>query len=151
LTLAGLGIAVALLSPVSAQDNADCLECHASAGLKVERDGRDISLYVDEERLDESVHSGMDCIECHMDLEGIEKYPHAKDLERVNCGECHEDDDGPIAAYWQSTHGQRVREGDEHGPCVRAAIQDITSCRTTILDRPSIKRIFGRRACSATA
>jgi cytochrome b subunit of formate dehydrogenase len=103
-------------SPAAAQDNADCLACHASEGLKVERDGRDVSLFVDEERFDESVHSGMDCIECHMDLEGIEKYPHPKDLIRVNCGECHDDDDGPIATYWRSTHGQRVKEGDSLAP-----------------------------------
>ena len=99
-----------------AQDNEDCLQCHASRGLKVEREGREISLYVDADRFEASTHGGAECIDCHVELDGTEEYPHAKGLERVNCGECHEDDDGPLAAYWASTHGRLAEAGDKDAP-----------------------------------
>ncbi len=99
-----------------AQENTDCLKCHAIAGLKIERDGREVSLHVDAERYAQSVHSELDCISCHLDLDGVEEYPHEMGLERVDCGQCHEDDDAPIAAYWESRHGQLVEEGDEDAP-----------------------------------
>ncbi len=102
--------------PATGQENTDCLECHSSAGLKVERDGRDVLLYVDAERFAKSVHADLDCISCHEDLDGVEEWPHAVGLERVNCGECHEDDDGPIATFWASTHGQHVQAGDKDAP-----------------------------------
>jgi cytochrome b subunit of formate dehydrogenase len=102
--------------PADGQENSECLQCHGSAGLKVEREGRDVSLYVDAERFSDSVHADLDCISCHEDLDGVEEWPHLTGLERVNCGECHDDEDGPIAAFWASTHGQKVRAGDHDAP-----------------------------------
>jgi len=99
-----------------AQSNEDCLECHGKPGLKIERDGRDVPLSVDLERFGESLHGGLDCIDCHQDLDGVEKYPHKTDLDRVVCTGCHEDEDGPVAKYWQSTHGQRAKAGDKDAP-----------------------------------
>ncbi len=99
-----------------AQKNEDCLQCHARAGLQIERSGRTVSLDVNRERLAKSVHAGVDCVGCHVDLAGVEKYPHPAGLKRVACGECHEDQDGPIATYWASTHGQRVQAGDPDAP-----------------------------------
>jgi len=99
-----------------AQENTACLECHGKAGLKIEHKGREISLFVDEQRFAESVHASMPCVGCHTDLDGVDQFPHKADLAPVNCGECHEDDDGPIAAYWASTHGQQVKAGDAQAP-----------------------------------
>ena len=99
-----------------AQDNEDCLSCHATVGLGIEREDRRISLYVDAERYAGSVHGDMGCIDCHEELDGVSEYPHAKGLKPVECGECHEDDDGPIAAYWKSTHGRRVEAGRHQRP-----------------------------------
>ncbi|MBU0716717.1 MAG: hypothetical protein KJ749_00580, partial [Planctomycetes bacterium] len=116
--VATLGSLLALGMPPTArgQENSDCLQCHDSSGLRVERHGRDISLYVDAERFAQSVHADLDCISCHEELDGVEDWPHPVGLARVNCGECHEDKDGPIADYWASTHGQEVRAGDEDAP-----------------------------------
>ncbi len=99
-----------------AQDNDQCLKCHAKEGLQVERDGRAVSLHVDPERFAGSVHGDMDCTGCHDELDGVEEYPHPTGLERVTCGDCHEDDDGPIAAYWGSIHGQAVEQGMQYAP-----------------------------------
>ncbi|MCP4247853.1 MAG: DUF4405 domain-containing protein [bacterium] len=106
-----------LVATASAQENADCLECHGKPGLQVEREGRVTSLHVDAERFAASVHAEMDCITCHEELDGVEDWPHPTGLERVDCGLCHEDDDdGPIATYWASRHGQKVTEGDADAP-----------------------------------
>ncbi len=101
---------------VNAQENEDCQQCHATVGLKIERDGRSVSLYVDAEQYAQSVHADLGCIDCHVDLDGVDEYPHASGLDRVACGECHEDDDGPIAAYWLSTHGQLAERGERDAP-----------------------------------
>jgi hypothetical protein len=34
-------------APATAQEDSDCLKCHASAGLKLQRGDREISLFVD--------------------------------------------------------------------------------------------------------
>ncbi|MCP4594218.1 MAG: hypothetical protein GY842_26105 [bacterium] len=116
-------LAVSLLLALSghipagiAQENEDCLKCHARVGLKVDRAGREIDLHVNPDRFEGSVHGDMDCVGCHTELDGVEGYPHQTGLERVGCGDCHEDEDGPIAAYWSSTHGQRVRADDPDAP-----------------------------------
>jgi thiosulfate reductase cytochrome b subunit len=119
--LAGRVMAVVCLvglpgSEATAQEDSKCLKCHARLGLQVERDGREISLYVDAKRFAKSMHAALDCVSCHEDLDGVEGWPHPTRLERVHCGECHEDDDGPIAAYWGSTHGQLAEEGDPDAP-----------------------------------
>ncbi|MCC6409405.1 MAG: hypothetical protein IT453_19760 [Planctomycetes bacterium] len=100
----------------SAQDNAKCLECHGVTKLSMERDGRTVSLHVDAERFGTSVHKAFDCIACHTDLDGVEDYPHAKGLARVDCTECHDDEEGPITAYRESTHGKKAAEGNALAP-----------------------------------
>ena len=107
---------IAIGNPAVVQDNSECLECHATPGLKLERDGREISLFVDMERYAQSVHARQKCVNCHQDLTGVEKYPHSKEVERVDCTECHDDDDGPIAAFWDSTHGQKLDEEIAEAP-----------------------------------
>jgi cytochrome b subunit of formate dehydrogenase len=112
--------AVLLLSGLAAgtfaQENEDCLECHSVEGLSMLRDGRTIDLFVDADRFDESVHAGMDCTMCHFELMDVEEYPHARDLERVDCTGCHDDDDGPVNDWRESTHGRLAEEGDPLAP-----------------------------------
>ena len=115
-----LGALVLVLSVAPDRSHAEgdepCLKCHATVGLRVERDGRVISLHVDSDRQARSVHAQLGCIDCHVDLDGVDDFPHAAALDRVDCTECHEDDDGPIAAYWDSTHGRLAEEGDKDAP-----------------------------------
>ena len=112
-------VAIALAAPCShahAQDNAKCLECHAVDGLKMTRDGREVSLHVDTEHFGKSVHKKLDCTACHADLSGVVEFPHAKNLARVTCTDCHDDDDGPVTAYRNSTHGKKAAEGNALAP-----------------------------------
>ena len=111
-----LALLLCTAAAAEAQSNADCLSCHAKQGLAIERDGRHISLYIDEDRASTSVHADLDCITCHEELDGVEKWPHESGLDRVDCGACHEDEDGPIQTYWSSTHGRLAEKGDGDAP-----------------------------------
>ncbi len=86
----------------SQDDNETCLSCHAEEFEGLDHRGELISMYVAEKSVDSSVHSGMGCVDCHVDLGGIEEYPHAEDLELVDCSVCH-DEIGEI--YASSAHG----------------------------------------------
>jgi cytochrome b subunit of formate dehydrogenase len=71
-------------APVFAQ----CLDCHGDPDLAtMDSTGRERSLYVDTLIYQKSSHAGFDCIDCH---QGIEEIPHAENLPRVDCGQCHE-------------------------------------------------------------
>ncbi len=112
-----LGLALCALAPRGpAQENKKCLECHETEGLTMKRDGHDVSLQVDAERFGKSVHKKQDCVSCHTDLAGVETFPHKKNLERVNCTECHDDEKGPVTTYRESTHGLRAAAGDKLAP-----------------------------------
>lgn len=98
--------------PAHAQDNDECLMCHEDPDLTKERNGHEVSLFVDPDVLGMSVHEGMDCIMCHMALDGAE-IPHDPDVEDVDCSMCHDD----IAElYASSLHGQQVAAGEELAP-----------------------------------
>src|SRR5512144_941283 len=83
--------ALLLLLPAraGAQENSDCLECHSDRSLTGTRNGRTISVFVDEKKFAASVHASLDCTGCHADLEGKE-LPHDEDLGPAQCGSCHE-------------------------------------------------------------
>ena len=107
LTFAGLLLVSSLWVTASAQDdNETCLSCHEDQGLTGFDDtGAEISMYVSAASVDSSVHAGMGCIDCHLDLAGFEDYPHAEVLDPVDCSGCHAED-GEIFA--QSAHGEAV-------------------------------------------
>jgi cytochrome b subunit of formate dehydrogenase/uncharacterized protein with PIN domain len=95
-----------------AQTVDDCLLCHGDATLSAERQGSEVSLYVDLETLSKTVHGGFECINCHQDLEGVE-LPHEPILKPVDCSVCHND----IAQeYDRSLHGIKVKEGEPLAP-----------------------------------
>jgi len=99
-------------SVASAQENSDCLDCHAEQSATGERRGKTMSIYVDEKKFGDSVHSSLDCISCHADLDGQE-LPHDDDLAPVDCGTCH---DAVAAQHAASLHGQAVARGDPLAP-----------------------------------
>jgi cytochrome b subunit of formate dehydrogenase len=99
-------------SPAHAQSVDDCLMCHEDKSLSKERDGRQVSLFVDKKLFSKSVHGELDCISCHEDLSGTE-FPHKEKVDPVNCGNCHDD----IARqYRASLHGQAVAQGARLAP-----------------------------------
>jgi cytochrome b subunit of formate dehydrogenase len=111
-----LVVAVALVvsaSPgTSAQENDDCFMCHADPELTGTRGGAEIPVFVNEHDYDASVHAELDCIVCHLDLEGTD-LPHEDDLELVDCGLCHDD---RAEEHQRSLHGQAAVRGDEMAP-----------------------------------
>ena len=94
------------------QENADCLACHEDKELTLQRGGRTISVYVDEKKLGASMHADLDCVSCHVDLEGVE-LPHEGTVERVDCGLCH---DSEQEQHAKSLHGKAIARGDPLAP-----------------------------------
>ncbi|MBD3298549.1 MAG: hypothetical protein GF341_07845 [candidate division Zixibacteria bacterium] len=112
-----LGLAVLLcacLIPMSGytQSMDDCMMCHSDPDLTGEIDDAEVSVHVDLERYERSVHGGFECTMCHYDLDGVE-LPHDDDLEPVECGLCH---DEVAEEYAASTHGELVEMGAELAP-----------------------------------
>ncbi|GAB4323463.1 MAG: hypothetical protein Kow00127_16170 [Bacteroidales bacterium] len=88
------------------------MACHEDPELTTERNGKVISLLVNVETLENSVHAGMDCVFCHPDAE-VEDFPHPEHLSPVNCGECHDD---ATADYDRGVHGQAFRLNALYAP-----------------------------------
>lgn len=101
------------VADLSAQSVDDCMMCHEDSELTKEHDGREVSLFIDVERFSNSIHADLDCIGCHTDLDGFDDFPHDENLQKVDCGECHDD----IAEiYGGSLHGQMAAAGRKLGP-----------------------------------
>ena len=98
---------------LSAQTVDDCMMCHEDEEMTTERDGREVSLYVDAEKFGASIHADMDCIGCHADLDGFDDFPHDENLEPVDCSNCHDD---ISEMYGESLHGQAVSAGAKLAP-----------------------------------
>ncbi len=97
---------------VQAQENSDCLGCHADEGLEGVRKGKTILMHVDEKVFSGTPHEGVSCISCHADLADIE-FPHAEDVERAQCGMCH---DVVAEKHAGSLHGRAIDRGDPLAP-----------------------------------
>ncbi|MFH1744337.1 MAG: cytochrome c3 family protein, partial [bacterium] len=99
-------------SDVWAQSDEDCFACHNDPEFSIDRDGKEVPLFVDEKKLRASIHGDFDCTTCHMDLDGTE-LPHDENVQPVDCGMCHDD----IAeVYADSLHGQAVHAGEKLAP-----------------------------------
>ncbi|MEZ5358106.1 MAG: cytochrome c3 family protein [Candidatus Zixiibacteriota bacterium] len=110
-TLVLLALIFVSNTPVAAQSVEDCMMCHEDNELVRESTGE--SVYVDLDRFTKSVHTDLDCISCHTDLDGFDDFPHDENLADVNCGDCHDD----IAEiYNESLHGKDVAAGIELAP-----------------------------------
>lgn len=105
---------LALAAVAPAQDADFCLMCHDDDELTKTRDGRVVSLFVDLEKFEASVHGreGLTCIDCHQDLDGLED-EHAETLEPVDCTMCHDD---VAEVYSHSLHGREVAAGNALAP-----------------------------------
>ena len=103
---------VLCFSTAMAQSNEDCEACHSDRELTTERRGRTVSLYVDFNRYGNSVHQGMDCIDCHQDAD-VEDFPHPEQLERVDCGICHDVAD---KEFYAGIHGRALQRSAPYAP-----------------------------------
>lgn len=97
-----------------AQSNEDCQVCHADPELtSFDKEGNEIPLFVDDKIYQNSVHGAFECIDCHQDLQGLEEFPHTEKLEKVACGNCHED---ISEEYNESLHGLKFINREELAP-----------------------------------
>jgi cytochrome b subunit of formate dehydrogenase len=92
----------------SAQKNNDCLACHGDRSLVTEKNGKTVSLFVDEKKILRSTHGSFECISCH---EGFDPntIPHTRSTP-VRCQQCHEGN-----GYEKSIH-QTMASNGKHAP-----------------------------------
>lgn len=107
-----LGMWLAVIASAAFSENADCLQCHADETLTGERAGKTVSLYFDEVQFQNSVHAGLECINCHADLDG-QDLPHDVPLAPVDCGVCHSQEQEQFS---DSLHGQALKRADPLAP-----------------------------------
>src|SRR6266508_2610009 len=62
-----------------------CLGCHSVPGLQKTRDGENVSLQIDKDSFDRSIHRAFECMTCHSD---ILQLPHKSELKPVKCDSC---------------------------------------------------------------
>lgn len=161
MTTKWLMISLFLARLVTAQDF-ECLECHEGPDLtKMVDDSTEISISVDPNILNISVHGDLDCIDCH---EGITE-DHVDgtgilDIKpRAACMTCHEDERDE---YVNSIHGLGLARGMEdvasccdcHGdhdvfpadnPSSRVYHANLPKTCGQCHSRPDVRRRFGRR------
>ncbi len=108
-----LACCIVLSAPPSAYPSTeDCLSCHDDPMLTSDRG---VSLDVEPEIYESSIHgeNGIECADCHYELEGVEDFPHDAPLERVECSMCH---DTESEDYESSIHGRAFAAGDPSVP-----------------------------------
>jgi cytochrome b subunit of formate dehydrogenase len=91
----------------------DCLTCHSQPDLTMERHGETISLYVDEEAYEDSVHADTACAQCHTDVTVAEERACSTVQSEVDCAICHAEQ---VTEYDASTHGTLHAEKDPDAP-----------------------------------
>ncbi len=93
--------------------NKDCLTCHGKKDLFTERDGKRVSLYVDEEAYVASTHNGVACAQCHSEVQPSHSRPCETITSKVDCSVCHE---AQADQYRHSIHGKLAAKGDPDAP-----------------------------------
>lgn len=72
------------------QSRSDCLACHSDQSITKEKDGKQISLFVDEAILNKSPHKKLVCVACHTGFDPG-NIPHKNKIQTVTCLTCHKD------------------------------------------------------------
>jgi formate dehydrogenase gamma subunit len=86
----------------------DCMDCHSDEELtKAINDSTEISLFIELEKYQKSIHGDMECVDCHSTIEDVD---HEEELANVNCSDCHEDSE---EEYNQSIHALAAKNGGQ--------------------------------------
>ncbi|NOY82012.1 MAG: hypothetical protein GXP31_13530 [Kiritimatiellaeota bacterium] len=93
--------------------NKECVGCHANRNLSMERDGKKLSLFVDEKAFKASRHSSVACAQCHNEVSTVLKRPCAAIKHKVDCSICHAE---TVQKYQTGIHGKRAAAGDPNAP-----------------------------------
>ncbi len=95
----------------SAQTDEDCMMCHEDKALTTVKQGRTVSLFVNENILKNSVHKKVQCASCHEDA--AVDFPHPERLKKVDCGKCHK---SPMKNFNAGLHGRAYKRGELYAP-----------------------------------
>ncbi len=95
--------------PVNAQSNDDCLMCHSDDTMTMEKNGKEVSLYVNQDTFQHSVHGKLKCVSCHVGFDP-EEVPHKENIQPINCLTCHTD-----AKVIHKFHPQMVKANGTNG------------------------------------
>ena len=91
----------------------DCLTCHSDPDLTMTRGGETISLFVDEEAHEGSMHADTACAQCHTDVTVAEERACVTVQSAVDCSICHAEQ---VSEYQGSTHGTLHADNDSDAP-----------------------------------
>src|SRR5581483_7424879 len=104
-----LGWAVSGWSATKIKD-ADCLTCHGDASFTTEENGRQVSLFVDQNKLKHSFHGRLfGCVDCHADVKSL---AHEAPPKKITCEGCHQ---AAQQAYARSIHARQAKPGAASG------------------------------------
>jgi predicted CXXCH cytochrome family protein len=99
-----------------AQTNEDCLMCHEDPDLSIERNGKSVSLFMNEAVLKNTVHSKIKCAECHQEP-NPDEFAHSEGgdfkIPTVNCAGCHK---SAGMQFDRGIHGTAFKEGAPYAP-----------------------------------
>ncbi|CUT01147.1 cytochrome c3 family protein [Candidatus Kryptobacter tengchongensis] len=104
-------LSVIFILKLSAQTNADCFACHEDKTLIMEKGGRVISLYINSNEFNKSLHGSLNCVDCHEQF-NPEEIPHKEKIEPVNCSNCHLDE---VSSFKSSKHFGKINCISCHG------------------------------------
>jgi hypothetical protein len=96
-----------------------CLGCHSVPGLQKTRDGKNLSLQIDKDTFDQSIHRVFECTSSHSD---ILQLPHKAELKPVQCDTCHT---ASVKAYTESIHAKARTQGFKEPPTCMSCHGDI--------------------------
>jgi cytochrome b subunit of formate dehydrogenase len=92
--------------------NEDCLACHSDASLTKEENGKQVTLFVDADKLNHSIHGSMfACVDCHKDVKTL---AHETPPKKIACADCHSD---AQQAYAHSLHAKTAKAGTPAATC----------------------------------
>jgi cytochrome b subunit of formate dehydrogenase len=93
--------------------NKDCLTCHGDPDLVMARDGETVSLFIDEQAFNDSIHANTSCAQCHTEVTVSQERACETIENAVDCSICHAEQ---VTEYQASTHGTLHADNDPDAP-----------------------------------
>ena len=86
--------------------DSDCLTCHGDSTLTTDENGKQVSLFVDKDKLKHSFHGRLfGCVDCHTDVKSL---AHDAPPKKITCTGCHE---AAQQAWARSMHAKPLKAG----------------------------------------
>lgn len=126
-----LVLVVAVSPRLFAQSNDICLTCHEDNSLTMEKNGKEISIYVNPDSFLTSPHGKMNCVSCHVGFDPDE-LPHKEKITSVDCSPCHSNE---MELFAHSKHAAILEcnscHSDVHTPQKKALmVEHCQTCHT---------------------